>query len=146
MFRCLLHHLQGDHCIIWSKTVCFLQCFCLCCAIKYKVNRTFLKFAMLATVYKTIRGSIFWIWIIWNVGHNPYYRIWISVGSCYLLCVLAIYVKMYRIYIYVCVCVCVCVCVNAEDVFKTAEVTEDWINLHIVQFPDCTLRQILSGL
>ena len=26
MFRCLLHHLQGDHCITRSKTICFLQC------------------------------------------------------------------------------------------------------------------------
>jgi len=24
-FRCLLHHLQGDHCVTCSRTVCFLQ-------------------------------------------------------------------------------------------------------------------------
>jgi len=26
MFRCLLHHLQAEHCITWSKSVCFWQC------------------------------------------------------------------------------------------------------------------------
>ena len=26
-FRCLLHHLQGDHYVTFSKTICFLQCF-----------------------------------------------------------------------------------------------------------------------
>jgi hypothetical protein len=26
MFRCLLHHLQGDQCITCSKTICFSQC------------------------------------------------------------------------------------------------------------------------
>jgi hypothetical protein len=26
MFRCFLYHLQGDHCITWSETVCFWQC------------------------------------------------------------------------------------------------------------------------
>ena len=26
MFRCLLHHLQGDHCVTCSRTVCFLHC------------------------------------------------------------------------------------------------------------------------
>jgi len=26
MFRCLLHHLQGDHCVTCSKTIYFLLC------------------------------------------------------------------------------------------------------------------------
>jgi hypothetical protein len=24
-FRCSLHHLQGDHCVTWSRNICFLQ-------------------------------------------------------------------------------------------------------------------------
>ena len=35
--------------------------------------------------------------------------------------------------------------INAEGVSRTEEVTEDWQHLHIVEIPDCTHRQILSG-
>jgi hypothetical protein len=52
IFWCLLHHLQGDHYVICSGTVRFVQCCYIGCAIKYKVN-PFL-FAMLVTLFKTI--------------------------------------------------------------------------------------------
>ena len=38
MFRPLLHHLQGDHCVISSRTVCFLQCCYIDGAVKCKIN------------------------------------------------------------------------------------------------------------
>ena len=34
MFRCLLHHLQGDHCVACSKTICLLQRRYICCGIE----------------------------------------------------------------------------------------------------------------
>ena len=42
VFRCLLHHLQGDHCVIYSKTKCFSHGF-------YKMYNMslYFKFSML---------------------------------------------------------------------------------------------------
>jgi len=37
MFRSLLHHLQGDHCVTVSKTIQLLQCCEVSCAITCKV-------------------------------------------------------------------------------------------------------------
>jgi hypothetical protein len=36
MCRCFLHDLQADHCVICSKTICFLQCCYIVCAAHYK--------------------------------------------------------------------------------------------------------------
>jgi hypothetical protein len=38
MLRCLLHHHQGDHFVICSRTICCFQCCCIGCATKYKVH------------------------------------------------------------------------------------------------------------
>jgi len=37
MFQCLLHHLQGHHCVSFSKTISYLQCCYIGCAIKCDV-------------------------------------------------------------------------------------------------------------
>ena len=37
MFRCLLYHFQGGHCVTCSKTVCCVQCCYTGCATKCKV-------------------------------------------------------------------------------------------------------------
>ena len=41
MFRCLLHHLQGDNCVISSRTVSSLQCCSICCATEHEIYPSF---------------------------------------------------------------------------------------------------------
>jgi hypothetical protein len=45
MLRCLLHHYQGDHCVIYSRTILFLQRCYVGCAIKYKSYPVFLMYS-----------------------------------------------------------------------------------------------------
>jgi len=52
IFRCLLHHLQEDHCVTCSKTVCIVQCCSIGCAVKYKIYPVFLNLHI--TFYSTI--------------------------------------------------------------------------------------------
>jgi len=51
MFWCLLCHLQGDHCIICSRTICFLHCCYIGCAIEYNVYRVFFKFTTVCSSF-----------------------------------------------------------------------------------------------
>jgi len=39
MFRCLLYNLQGDHCVIYSKTICFSHG----CYKMYNMSRFFVN-------------------------------------------------------------------------------------------------------
>jgi hypothetical protein len=88
MFRCLLHHLQGDHCVTCSKTICFLQC----CYIMYNVPCFFLIYNAV-TIFKTICISSFCISkIIKMLVKTLNCSTLIFVCACYLLCMLAIYV------------------------------------------------------
>jgi len=92
MFRCLLNHLQGDHCVSCSKTIFFLQCCYTDCAIKSAIYPVFLIYNVV-TMFKTICISSFCILKILKMFvkvHNC--GTLISVGSYFLLCMLAIYV------------------------------------------------------
>jgi hypothetical protein len=86
MFWCLLHHLQGEHYITCSKTVCILQC----CYKMYNIYCFFIYNAV--TMFKTLCISPFFIFKILKTSVKILsWSTLISVGSCYLLCMLAIY-------------------------------------------------------
>jgi len=87
MFWCLLHHLQGDTCL--AQKLCFLQC----CQKIYNVPLFFFLIYSAVTVFKTIFISSFWIskalkMLVKILGSNAL----LSVGSCKVLCMLAIHV------------------------------------------------------
>ena len=92
MFRCLLHPLQEDHYVSCSKTIFFLQCCYIDCAIKSAIYPVCLIYNAV-TMLKTIFISSFCILKTLQMFvkiHNC--SILISVGSYSLLCMLAIYV------------------------------------------------------
>ena len=83
MFRCLLHHLQGDHCLTCSKLYAFCNV-----AVKCTIYPVFFKFTMLL---QCLNNTHFALLCFKNLKILNC-RTLISVGSCYLLCMLAIYV------------------------------------------------------
>ena len=89
MFWCLLHHLKGNHCVSCSKTTCFLQF----CYKMYNVHCFFFLIYNAVTMFKTKCISSFCILKIWKMLVKILScSTSISVVSCYLLCMLAIYV------------------------------------------------------
>ena len=88
MFWCLLHHLQENHCVTCSKNVCFLQC----C---YKIHNIYCFFLIYNAVimFKTICiSSFFNLETLKMLVKILSCSTLLSVGSCYILCMLAIYV------------------------------------------------------
>jgi len=74
MFRCAMHHLQGENCIACSKTICFLQCSCgrdltkrpsnISCAFGLNTEELFdvlQKYAlMVCTAHQILFGRMRW--------------------------------------------------------------------------------------
>ena len=93
MFRCLLHHLRVTIALLAQKSVCFLQCFNTGLATKCEVYRVFFLIYSAVTIFKAICiSSLCILKILKMLVTNLNCSTLISVGFCYLLCMVAIYV------------------------------------------------------
>jgi hypothetical protein len=96
MFRCLLHHLQADHCITSWRTKCFCSGAIKCTT--YNVQCTmynipcFFKFTILLHFLKHYYFVLLYPKNLKNLVKIISCSILIFVRFCYLLCVLAVYV------------------------------------------------------
>jgi hypothetical protein len=97
MFRCLLHHLQTDHCVTCSKTVSFLQS----CYEMYNISCFLIYNAV--TIFKTLCISSSCVLKILKLSVKILNcSTLMSVGSCYSLRVLAIHVLALSSCVWVC--------------------------------------------